>query len=452
MTQNNQQVIKERLLEALAVRRLVGTHQYYELKLEFRELDPYKDAPYPLNRVGTLLRIVKEFQVSWVDYIGLEIKIREKNPELFKGIGHPDFQRVLKHVCYDIGTSSYTPEWLDIKTQRHLENINNVAEAVVAANRIIPASLEHRVKKFFKENPQGILTVCDVGVGVGDTCVGVVDLFDRLSQQGFVPKNYEDHLRFVLLDVMPRSLEITYDRLSKNKIPVARNDGFSRPVRNVYTIESNFVDLNSNLNTFNDQVDIIISGGSIMHNTNVDPFFRTMHDLLNNNGILFVWDWGNYSWAAPNLRLGQFKAQIKPDLYQITQEDVQAVYDNFALGWMGDGGLFGYSGAQYEYLREKLRQDFIEGLNSSSGFNFIKWLEENLAGVQEPQEKTPYHLIEGYGPGSLYRDALKRAGFSHARDFSFRAFYESKKHLIGMQKPAEDVALSSSLFFAVGVK
>src|SRR3989344_1484857 len=454
MTQANQQLIRERLLETLANRKIVGTHQYYELKPEFRELDPYASASYPLNRVGTLLRVVKEFQASWVDYKGLEIKIREKYSDLFKDVSHPDFQRCLKHVCYDIGTSSYTPEWLDVRTQRHLENINNVAEAVVAANKIIPASLEHRVKKFFKDNPRGVLTVCDIGVGVGDTCVGVVELVDRLSrEQGSgVPRIYEDHLRFLLVDVMPRSLEITSDRLSKKPLPVSRNDLFSRSVKSIYPIEANFVDLETNVASFNGQVNIIISGGSIMHNTNVDPFFKTMHNLLDASGILFVWDWGNYSWAAPNLRLGKFRAQIKTDLYQITQDDVQAVYDNFALGWMGDGGLFGYSGSQYDYLRKKLRQDFLEGLNSSTGFNFIKWLEENLAGVSEPEEKTPYHLIEGYGSGSLYRDAIKQAGFKHARDFAFRSFYESKKRLIGMQKPAKDVALGSSLFFAVGVK
>ncbi len=450
MNQNNK--VKSKIMEILTTRKTAGSHEYYEIKPEFQELDPYANAPYPLNRVGTFLRVVKEFQSSWVDYKGLEIKIREKNPELFAQINHGDFQRLLKQACYDIGTSSYTPEWLDVRTQKHLENINNVAEAVVASNKIIPASLEHRIKKFFKDNPQGVLTVMDIGVGVGDTCIGVVELADRLSQQGFIPKNYEDHLAFALVDVMPRSLEITSDRLRKKPLKVRRNDRFSRPATNIYPIEANFLDLENNVSQLNSKVNIIISGGSIMHNTNVDPFFKTMHNLLSDNGILFVWDWGNYSWAAPNLRLGGFRALVKPDLYQITREDVQAVYDNFALGWMGDGGLFGYSGSQYDHLRTKLRQDFFEGLNSSSGFNFIQWLEENLSEAPEPQEKTPYHLIEGYGAGEFYRQSMKRAGFNHSKDFGFRSFYESKKHLIDMQKSAEQVPLGSSLFFAVGVK
>lgn len=447
----NKQQVSERIRNILARRKTIDSYEYFEVNSEFRELEPYADASYPLNRVGAFLRVVKEFQPSWIDYVALEIKIREKNP--FKDVSHADFQRSLKQVCYDIGTSSYTPEWLDVRTQNHLENINNVAEAVVASNKIIPASLEHRVKKFFRENPQGVLTVMDVGVGVGDTCVGVIELLDRLSQQGFVPKNYEDHLKFVLLDVMPRSLDITSRRLRKEQLTIEKQDSFARPIHNIYPIQANFVDLEDNVAKFNEQVNIIISGGSIMHNTNVDPFFKTMHKLLDKNGILFVWDWGNYSWAAPNLRVGRSRASIKQDLYQISQQDVQAVYDNFALGWMGDGGLFGYSGDQYTLLRQKLRREFMSGINSKEGFNFIKWLEENVAEkIPEPQEKTPYHLIEGYGPGEFYRSSMKRSGFMHAKDFAFRSFYESKKHLIGMQKPADQVPLGSSLFFAVGVK
>jgi hypothetical protein len=100
-------------------------------------------------------------------------------------------------------------------------------------------------------------------------------------------------------------------------------------------------------------------------------------------------------------------------------------------------------------LREKLSEDFMNGLHSSKGFNYIQWLEENVAGkVPEPAEEkqTPYNLIEGYGPAEFYAKSMRKAGFSSTAAVDF---IDSG---IMIDKPLPSVACANALFFAYGLK
>jgi SAM-dependent methyltransferase len=298
--------------------------------------------PYPLNHVGTYLRVTKEFLPNWVDFDKLLIDVRSNNESIDSAITDDGQAKdALKQACYRIGSASYTPEWLDQKTQDHLEVIDNVAEGVTVSNQQLSFQvLPHAIEHF--ETKTTPYTILDVGPGVGSTIIPVIEGLDLLSKQGFIPNDYHERLRVVLLDVMPKSLEYTKKRLQKR---LQRKDELPRKtIHKVTTIQSNFADLDTHpkMQKHRGTIDAIISGGAIMHNTDKDPFFQTMYDSLSSDGQLSIWDWSaGYCWAAPNLRLDTLNGyNLDDNIYQITPADVAPIHDNLIFGWMGEHGLF----------------------------------------------------------------------------------------------------------------
>ena len=407
-------------------------------------LEPYRKASYPLSRTGTYLRVTKNFLENWVD-INEVVERMKKKPILEAEIHkNPEkFTNSLREVMYEIGTNSYTPEWHNPKTYDHLKVIDKAAEGVVIANQIIGKELQEHAQKHFatKKTPY---TILDVGPGNGSTTVSVISMIEELSKKGLAPTNYEDHIEIMLLDATGLSIDLTSQRLSDPSC----KDGFTRPVTNITSIQSNFAEIDKDICIFNDSIDAIVSGGAIMHNTNIDPFFKIMYKLLRKDGRMILWDWSaGYTWAAPNLRVGKTRGLVKQGLYQIKEEDIPPIRDNIIDGWMGKHGLFGYHGIRYERLRKKLQHDFEKDMKSENGFNFIKWLDKNMSG-KAPKEETPYHFIEGYGPREFYTESMKKAGFMNLRDYSFREIHEKHEY----KKTADKIACSSALFFAEGIK
>ena len=468
---------------------------------EYKDLlDPLCGEMYPLNRVGTFLRVTKNFLPHWINFPKLKKRFREQDGSLVKKLfeeyknNEKVIDNLIHNVGYDLGTRSYTDEWLNGKTIEHLSVINAAAPAVIMANNLINTVLVSNIIKHFKSFSKDKYTILDVGPGTGCTIAPIVGMLDKLGGEDIIPKDYNKKIRVILLDVSWSILDYT-KKMLKNKLEGADSKYFCqnyphKPIKDVLCITENFVDAGTNkeLLKYRNRINAIVSGGAIMHNTNIDPFFKTMHDLMHKDGILNIWDWScGYSWAAPNLKIGNERGvtyEILKDneitrtklkegetineklienadfetTYTILEGDVQPIRENFLTGWMGNNGLFGYHGKKYEQLRNKLEIDFEEGLRNK-GFNFIRWLKDNVAGkVENPPEdsRTPYYLIEGYGPNKFYIESMKKAGFSYGEAYPLKEAHDVMASYFSKFNTAVDkigkIEGESMLFFVVGKK
>jgi SAM-dependent methyltransferase len=337
------------------------------------------------------------------------------------------------------------------------------------------------------------VTILDVGAGKGGTSGPLIDKIEQLVETGETKKSRDRsketlrRIKVVSLDICRHALEYTKRVLSEHI-----------PEENITGIVANFgqVANNKELRKYLGKVDIIISGGSIMHNTDKQPFFNFMYQLLKSGGVMQIWDWsGGYSWAAPILRIAkdgkrkfvyestkgnpllieegeslsfsqqQLLSEVEYNvIFEILERDQIAIEENLIDTWLGakrklikgtdkvkiESGFL-YTGVDYPAHSLGFKRSFEKAIRSERGFNFLDFLGRVVSKLTPPLpgQQTPYFFIEGYGPAKFYKDYMVKAGFKNAE---YEYFTDVNDKLDRRGKSADSIAAAHTLFFARGTK
>lgn len=414
-------------------------------------LDPYFNASYPLNKIGTWCRVVKNHLEAFVN-IGQLIKIlREQNRDLKEQFEREQYQTVVDSVEYAlnmIGDYSYVPEWIRGGTRTRIEDLNKISNVYRKTNQ----TNAERLERFLFNNLNNKFIIIDLGCGTGGTIIPTLKLLERLITQGKIRKNYRNNLEVILIDISKEMLNISKKRLTgkiKLKDP---KDNLDQPLsdRQIILKACNLRDLNKQLKEYRNKIDLIVSGATIIHSTDKDLIFSHLYDLLEPGGRANIWDLCAIQWTAPTVRvkeknnsrtiygiegknqkvilekgqrldssiinyLENHKVEyVVNEIKKIEAERYIIYYSQFLIKQMGYG----------EELPKKIEKEMKAKLFSKEGFNFIDWLKENCVGQPIPlKEQSPYYFIEGSESPEIYAKAMKNTGFGRITSFVLADYY-----------------------------
>lgn len=409
-------------------------------------LEPYACKQYPLSRAGMLPRITRRYLENWVNIPRLTRWLRQdpRIDGLFRR-ARPTKKGtygLMKDVLSRIGTLSYTQEWSTVAAGAQLEEIIEKSTAItVDANKILAHTLRDKIVDHFRSGPRRRLKVMDVGVGWGNTIVPLLDYIHHLEfKEQVIPPGSHKNVQVFLVDVSQHAIDFTYKRLT-SRVPGMKSLEGMTPVGNIVSVPVNFADIEYSpiLKDHENQIDIIVSGAAICHQTDLLPFFRQMNALLRpatwrdgrDCGVLHAWDWYNGpSWAAPRLRLSEDDG--RRSVYYITDLDgrvsVKTVEDGKGLEGIEKGDLYSrlenakHVGVVYEIAPEDVGPvvanfetllgvlGFVEGsgyMRDSRKFNGIE-IGELLKSMFFEYIDTP----RSYDPLDYHNQ-----GFSYFEDF-----------------------------------
>ncbi|MBI5398637.1 class I SAM-dependent methyltransferase [Candidatus Woesearchaeota archaeon] len=456
------------------------------------ELHPWRDMPYPLNRVGTLTRVTRRFMPNWVNIPRLSRKLLrrgvfERFPEIQRIFLYDDHRKLRNRLVLDalcmIGTESYNDEWRAVESHDQLEEVIESSTNIPAkANELLAACLRRPLVDFFGRPASSLYTVLDVGPGTGNTSVAIFETLKKLRQQGLLPPDYANRVRLILYDIQPRALNHTSRRLQ----------AYGEFIKEIVGIQGNMGEMRKSreLQHYKGNIDVVVAGAALIHNTDPYALFDELYDLLSYNGRVHVWDWHcGPSFAAPTLRLGKSgrrdltlrdqkgKAVMSisdyseelceedPTLEELTaahtmevtceidETEATMVIDNFRT-WLDLWGYAPMQQASYypvydecggrgarvtQTIEDALTRNFWAGIKGKKGFNCVR---DFLGGIIVPSKvepagaRTAYYFIEGYGDD--YAAVMRKVGFADAIDvpfssvfYRFRACEESLAHTKG---------------------
>ncbi|MBW2971444.1 class I SAM-dependent methyltransferase [Candidatus Woesearchaeota archaeon] len=499
---------RDAVYEAL-VERVAGV---VAVRSDYRtDLDPYSVCQtYPLNKVGIFPRVTRRYLGNWVNVPKLTKGLcsMEHIGEIARSLGlsRLDANMLVKDVLSRIGTESYTAEWTTIAAGMQIDDIiESSTEGITrAANEMLAQTLENKIISHFRGGPRRRLKMLDVGSGFGNTILPVMKKMEELAAGGVIPRDYQKYIQIFLLDVSTHSLGFTLSRLTSG-VPGLRDLSNMTPIGNIVVVPANFAHLENNeiLNAQKGNFDMIFSGAAICHQTDLDPFFRYMHSLLQPSGIMNVWDWYNGpSWAAPRLRLskddkrrtvlymegydgvvykeaiddGDVLSPAKRDalydtlenakrvssVYEMSSQDVGVVLANFTtlLGVLDYVHKDKESGIRYarrvglrgQEIDTQLEQDFNRMIDREDVFSYFDdFLSEVVPTLNDRSPFTAesaYYLIEGYGDD--YAGVMKRAGFRFAMDEFFMEVYHRHRNVVG--RPLTGLLPGLQIRYTFGMK
>ena len=478
----------ERMLYDILVE---DNREVFTIRKPFKGLiQPYgPESPYPFDHIGNFGRITPRYIENWVNVGSLLRKIN--SPRFQRPLD--DFQveeqrQIVLETLHKIGTDSYLTEG-EWKSQESCHQIDSIIESgtkvTVLANQLLAESLVGKVNSYFSQrdlSPKDHFVVCDIGCGTGNTIMPLIEAIDEITRSS------RRSLELVLVDGQEEALNITAKRIN------ARLSGYRNLRTSITKVKENFGDLSRNpvLTDYLGQVDIIVSGAAIMHNTDKQPFFGMMYDLLKWGGMFGCWDWYFKSFLAPSLRRGEEICRIVTlmdrsglrDSYQLSEDEPlsEEIMERQASSQMSVVGvlpnkelelslqnnlnwlwLFGYLRTnqdtgeteekqiydsiqgRFEPVSERLTKMFWEGVEFSGGFNFIEDFLSLLEGAPHFKETT-YKYIESYGDD--YAPQLKWAGFRYVQEFCFGAMLEC----FPQKAPVESEAQTEAIRFTYGSK
>ncbi len=429
-------------------------------------LDPYSfsERSWPASQTGLLARISADYHDCWIDFNKLEEMVSKDVP-MMPNESYMDNIRLLKKVVALIGTGSYSSEWKSEESQQQIKDkIEESTEITVLMNRILAEfSEKHIVKAFYdvirrKTDPvkNDHYTIMDLGCGAfATTVVSHLSKLHDLSERGLIPKNYNNHLNVVLIDVDNKA---TYRAQQMLTEPHLHGNKF-KPPKLVRTVNLNFADLDRNtiLREYEGSVDTILAGASLCHVTDTQPLFHFLNYLSSDRGAVFIWDWLAKTFAANYLRFPtlsrdgekfifefipkgfskmerlmvddtsnlprdlhiQLKDSKWRSVYEMSHADVYAHHSNM-YAWLGYWGFIHNDRESGEIMQSRVDTIpiwryylmlFDELASTNRGFSPIKdfliGTIENKGVQPLVESKVKYNFIESYGPE--YEDKMREA-------------------------------------------
>ncbi|MFH1064325.1 MAG: hypothetical protein V1729_04555 [Candidatus Woesearchaeota archaeon] len=455
-----------------------------------RILDPHrKSRRWPSSQIGSLVRIASDYYNCWIKFGELDSLIRRDVP-LVRDIPRENIRAMVNTICERIGNASYSPEWKNDKSQQHLQKIEESTQITKLMNSTSAEVDERHIIRVFEdmqnaerwESDKRRYVLMDLGTGkFGTSSVMLLNKMDELALRGLIPSDYNEYLEAILVDVNQNA---TYRVDNKLTNPSAFPDCRFKPVRYVKTINSNFMDLDTNLEIrdYMGRVDSIKAGASLCHITNLIKMFNLLQSLCSDRGLISIWDWHAKTFAAQYLRIprvskdgGCFIFDVEPrggkrrifklddpkdmpqemhdllqtskwtSIYELREEDVKPHHAN-VYAWLGYWDFMKHDEVnghvvQREMCGAPVWKHYLEMFNrlveTEQGFSpisdlVIDGLASRVDGI-EPfgNSKVRYNFIESYGPE--YCTKMEGVGL-HAFDVPFQEFTRTITELNGSNK------------------
>ncbi|MBU0757038.1 MAG: class I SAM-dependent methyltransferase [Nanoarchaeota archaeon] len=423
-------------------------------------LDPYWNSDYPVSNLGTFARVVPDYLESFVNLDAIILKMddslkKENELRTLLNESRTDdslylfLRKTLKETIHKLGDESYRYEWNDPAAgtgHKKLDSTLNYADR----NARIAVDLTDKIIRTFNE--KGSLVIADFGSGDGATSNQLLAYMKELSKPDAngkrrIPENYLEKTKLILVDVSKAQMEQAKKNLQ---------DEFR--IENIEKVNSNFRDISENLDA--GSVDIMISGVAICHVTHKEKFFRDVYEILAHGGEMSFWDPTVSKYQAHNLRKsddGKYRTILKtPEGITFTLdrgEKLEDIADAKALRDLADKKysstaeipweecvryaveqvtvflpLMGYSDEiideqEYKELAEKLLKDILSGVRTGEGFNYIKWMGDNLPKYDiDIKHQTAYDVLEAVEDLAKYESAIKAANFRNFKYERFKGF------------------------------
>ncbi|MFC1741647.1 class I SAM-dependent methyltransferase [Nanoarchaeota archaeon] len=489
-------------------------------------IDPFSNRGYPVKNIGILARVTRDRQMNWINTPLLTRCLNRGNiGYLFNRMGYSRHQRIkaVEKVIARIGTESYSPEWTRDGANRQIDNKIGPSTKRMPddANRILACTLADKITRHFKSGRNRILRIMDVGTGTGNTIIPLLEVMNTLASttedtgvrdmqtryrlnsiieefrgEG-IGEDFYKYVRLYLVDVSRDALMTTYNKVKRVVPGITDNT----PAGGVILVHDNFLNLAYNpclrdiVESPYNRLDVIVSGAAICHQTEFQQFFRQMHSLLGEDGLMHVWDWKNaQSFAAPNLRIGQYggdrvvfevtcadgRLYIKdiPDGEQLQLKEREALYDKletarnvrviYEMGsesgdselvlsnfrtWLGFLGYIDWEGMNKRATKiegddvdKYLARIYHKYTQMEQGFNFCRFLEL-LEGVEPIGDKSAYNVIEG--TGKSYAKEMMEAGFSYAEESTMPEVHRQGRDSYD-EETLSDITRAHQIHFAFG--
>ena len=439
-----------------------------------KHLAPYslfRSHMWPACQIGPLARVAMEYQPVHINLGMLEGLIKQEDSG-FSNMPTEEFVAQLRRVIAQIGMMSYGPEWKNSESQRQIKDkIQDSTDMPELMNRILAqVSSQHAVNVYDRlasfprsTGKRNNYRIMDLGCGVvGTTIISHLEMLHRLSEQKIVPRNYNDYIHVVLVDVDSEATDCVSNILSR---PGSYGKMF-KPPRQVTKFNINFLDLDRDveLRQYEGGVDTIIGGASLCHVTDLSSLFSHLSFLTSSRGAVFIWDWLAKTFSAMGLRYprvsengGCFIFQLSDktggveevvvrdmnrfpwklydrikylkknewrSVYELREEDIAANHSNM-YAWLG------YWGFIRRMMNGEVQQASIDGIDiweyyhdlfdekadTARGFSPITDLvirTLSLGGKRGllplGRERVRYNFIESYGPENFSK--MKESGFT----------------------------------------
>jgi|GEM_PF-4532327 len=433
-----------------------------------RLIDPYSrftDRHWPASQIGMLPRMSADYYDTRLRYGEIADLVMEDVPET-RALDFEDLKWHLRNVGLRMGGRSFSPEWKDGESQQQLfDKIEASTNITVLMNLLLAELTEQHIISVFKDilrektqpTKRDQYRHMDFGCGMfGTTITSQLSKMHQLSLLELIPRDYNDYLHVILIDVDPNATYQTEQILSN---PHMYHLEF-RPPRQVDTVNINFLDLdrNSQLRRYEGQVDTFTEGAAFCHIPNLAQTFDFVHFLSSHRSAAFFWDWLAKTFAADYLLLPRegdkggyfmfdidgeapvaldsldklpagFHARLKGkkwrSKYVLKEDDVKPHHSNM-YAW---GCYWGFM--RWDPRSGEIRQREIDGVpilnyyhalferlaGSDRGFSPINdWVIGTLARhrrhglVPFGTDRVRYNFIESYGPE--YAEKMSGSGFT----------------------------------------
>jgi hypothetical protein len=416
----------------------------------------FRERSYPASQIGILPRIASDYHNCWMNFGRLEEVVRERVFDT-RVLNSRDLIALLHRVVANIGTHSYSTEWIDNDSQQQLKSkiANTTDELTVLMNHYAAEMAEKHLGHVMYDvtrdktipDKGDMYTFLDLGCGMfGTTSANHMEKLHQLSEEGLVPRNYNDFVHAIVLDVDAHATYRTEQVLSN-----PRQYGYNfRPPKKITRINTNFVTLDRHpeLRKYEGEIDSVVAGASLWHVVDLSPLFHFLFNyLLSYRGAAFIWDWNAKTFAAQHLRVtperdskghpvfdaagnpvvdervaGKFIFEILP---RGAQKKQHILVENPAL--LGDKFFEKLNNSRWRSVYEMRAEDIAPNhSNMYAWMGYWGYIDRNPSSGRIDKAR-----LDGDDVLSFYRDmfnrlAYSRRGFSPIHDFVINTLAQNR--------------------------
>jgi len=435
--------IRKRIFKATGVagKRKLAELSRFDIQ---RHFDPHAGRRYPARMSSDASRIPIEYgarQWGHIDFMRNALKSPALAREIAKDpLARIEFERAIFDAIQERALKAYAEEWSAL-SPKAISRLIGRAKATgkkptpAIANQHNAAMVAQEAKAMLQKGKS--VTIVDLGCGGGGTIMPAI---------ASIPKELRSKVRVILVDLMPKGLRSTKQKLMRRGL---NGEG------QVVTVRANLSKLveNNKLAQFFGTADIVTSGAALHHVASIEPTFKGVKRLLKRNGSFIFWDWGHAAWRAPRLVIAPEGTRV--DKYgRFYEKGARTKHAEKGTAFIGRGktrGVAGNSPREHRAVREILstwisllhfperrKAEFLQWFDRKAArgepIEFGKYLKR-LEGTRResglPQAEIKYW--EGHRPPELYHDAMRRIGMIGEKTRPF-TMYSTQSPLLYQMK------------------
>jgi len=383
-----------------------------------RRMEPFAEEKYPVRMAGDRSKVPLDYSLAQWGHpkklmeafmLDPEIRIIVKRTPNAKAL----LERYIRLTLPKRGLRGYEGEWKALSPADIKAIVKSPSVYSNQANKLNAGIAAREARKKIAQTQKGC-TIVDLGSGAGGTILPIIEKLNPIERS---------RIRIDLFDIMQVGLNEARNRLEK--LGLKENQ--------ITTIKSNLGKMLQKKETREliGKADIVVSGASLHHVSDINPEFKAAFKLLKKGGMFCFWDWGHYAWRAPNLIIAPEGTRVSTagKFYEKGRRTIEAPKETAFIGRQPAKGVSrGRIPLEVQTVKEmlatwvtllkyppeyrqKFEQYFERAARRREPINFAEWLK-GMTGVPTIEgKKAGIQFFEGHRPLELYLRAIKKAGF-----------------------------------------